>query len=60
MRTPRGRVATSNAYAHFGLEQPTEPSEPTEPTEPTEKVPTGDLFEDETITAHKPDTQGSS
>ena len=27
MRTPRGRVATQNAYLHFGLKPPTSASE---------------------------------
>jgi len=28
MRTPRGRVATANAYRHFGLATPATPANP--------------------------------
>jgi Holliday junction DNA helicase RuvB len=43
MRTPRGRVATVNAYLHFGLATPKR----TEPLQPLLKQETGDLFTNE-------------
>lgn len=39
MRTPRGRVATGNAYQHFGMNKAAKPSQ--------EKQPVLDLFKDE-------------
>jgi Holliday junction DNA helicase RuvB len=43
MRTPRGRVATVNAYLHFGLAAP----KSTDRLQPALQQETGDLFTDE-------------
>lgn len=47
MRTPRGRVATVNAYLHFGLAVPKKPENLQQVTKQLAQQESGDLFENE-------------